>query len=202
MAAIDHIAFLADEIGPRGSTSEAEAEAAKFLAKVLARCDLEPEVNSFKSARSNWHPYALFSAIMLLALALFLIGGGIASMLALTFGAISLASALLELSFRPNPLRWLLPKGESRNVSARIRARENARRKVVLIGHLDTHRTPIALSSDTWLKIFRLLIPLGLFASVILLVLFAISIFIGNNFGRLLAFVPGLILAGVFAKKE
>lgn len=199
MAAIDHIAFLADEIGPRGSTSEAEAEAAKFAAKVLARCDLEPEVNGFKSARSNWHPYALFSAIMLLALALFLIGGRIASMLALTFGAISLASALLELSFRPNPLRWLLPKGESRNVSARIRARENARRKVVLIGHLDTHRTPIALSSDTWLKIFRLLIPLGLFASVILLVLFAISIFIGNDFGRLLAFVPGLILAGVFA---
>ena len=96
MAAIDHIAFLADEIGPRGSTSEAEAEAAKFAAKVLARCDLEPEVNGFKSARSNWHLYALFSAIMLLALALFLIGGRIASMLALTFGAISLASALLD----------------------------------------------------------------------------------------------------------
>jgi hypothetical protein len=199
MAAIDHIAFLADEIGPRGSTSEAEAEAANFAADVLAKCGLEPEVSGFKSAKSNWHPYALFSAIMLLGLALFLVGGGIASVLALTLGTVSLASVLLELSFRPNLLRWLLPKGESQNVSARIRAREKARRTVVLIGHLDTHRTPIVFSSDTWLKIFRLLIPLGLFASVILLALFAIGIYIGNDFGRWLAFVPGLILAGVFA---
>jgi hypothetical protein len=199
MSAIDHIVFLADKIGPRGSTGEAEADAAKFAVTVLTGCGLEPKVNGFKSARSNWHPYALFSAIMLLAIALSLVGGGLANVLALTVGMVGVISVLLELSFRPNPLRWLLPKSGSQNVSAQIRARKKARRKVVLIGHLDTHRTPIVFSSDTWLKIFRLLIPLGLFSSVTLLALFAISIFTGSDFWRLLVFVPGLILAAVFA---
>ena len=69
MSAMDHDAALAVEFGPRGSTTEGEARAAEYAGKVLADCGLEPEFNRFTNARSAWHPYALFSRLMLLALA-------------------------------------------------------------------------------------------------------------------------------------
>jgi hypothetical protein len=105
MSAIDHIKFLSHDIGPRGSTREGEARAVEYSAGILESLDLTPNVNSFMSARSNWHPYALFSAIMLIAIASFLLGGEAGSVAALILAGLSLVSVLFELSFRPNPLR-------------------------------------------------------------------------------------------------
>ncbi|MFQ5944507.1 MAG: M28 family metallopeptidase [Anaerolineales bacterium] len=199
MTAIDHITFLAREIGPRGSTQPEEALAAEYAAEVLASFGLKPEVSSFMSAKSNWHPYTLFAGIMLISFVSFLVGSDVGNLIALILAAIGLVSVLLELSFRSNILRWILPKAESQNVSARVHAREIARRKVVLIGHLDTHRTPIAFSTDAWLKLFGRLIPLGLVASVALIALFALGFFNDGDLWRALAWLPAVILAGVFA---
>jgi len=199
MATMEHIIFLAREIGPRGSTTAEEKKAARYAAKVLAGLGLEPEVGSFSSARSGWHPFALFSGLTLIALAFFLVGGRIGSLVAPALAAVSVASVLLELSFFSNPLRWILPRAESQNVSARIPARAETRRKVVLVGHLDTHRTPIVFSSHTWLRVFRTLIPLGLLASIVLLAIFAAGVVFENGLWRLSALVPGLLLVGVFA---
>ena len=173
MSAVQHVTYLAREIGPRGSTTPGEARAAEYAAEVLAGCGLEPETESFTSARSAWYPSALFAGLLLIALACFLLGGTIGGILATALGAVSVASVLLELAFRPNPLRWLLPRGTSRNVSAKIPARGEARRKVILLGHLDTHRTPIVFSSNRWLRFFRTLIPLGLVASLVMVAIFA-----------------------------
>jgi hypothetical protein len=197
MTAMKHIAVFAREIGPRGSTTPEEKKAAEYAAEVLTACGLEAEIGSFASARSAWRPSALFSGLMLISLAVFLVGGTIGSLVAAALGVVSLASVLLELSFRANPFRWLLPRAESRNVSARIPARDGARRKVVLVGHLDTHRTPMAFSSDAWLRIFRVLIPLGLLASVVLLAMFAAGVMIELGPWRWSALVPGLFLVGI-----
>jgi hypothetical protein len=197
MSAMQHIASLAREIGPRGSTTADEKRAAEYAAEVLKKRGLDPQISPFASARSAWYPFALFSGTMLVALVSFLVGGQIASLVAPVLAAASVASVLLELAFRPNPLRWILPQAESQNVSARIQAREVARRKVVLVGHLDTHRTPIVFSSDTWLRIFRVLIPLGLFASLVMLAMFAAGIVIGEGPWRWSALVPGLFLVGI-----
>ena len=199
MSAMEHIAKLAREIGPRGSTTEAEKRAAEYAAEVLQSCGLDPQTSPFASARSAWYPFALFSALMLVASAAFLLGGDMPSLVALALGAVSVASVLLELAFRPNPLRWLLPRAESQNVSARIPARDGGRRKVVLVGHLDTHRTPKVFSSDAWLRVFRVLIPLGLAASLVLLAMFAAGVVIGEGPWRWLALVPGLFLVGILA---
>ena len=199
MTAMEHITVLALEIGPRGSTTAEERKAAEYAAKVLAGRGLEPEIGSFTSARSGWYPFALFSGLMLIALASFLVGGGIGSLAALVLGTVSVASVLLELSFLPNPLRWLLPRAESQNVSARIPARAGTRRKVVLVGHLDTHRTPKVFSSSAWLRVFQTLIPLGLLASIVMLAMFAAGVVFENGLWRLSALVPGLLLVGVLA---
>jgi hypothetical protein len=147
MGAIDHIRYFADT--------------------------LAPTVEGFRSPRSNWLPYALFAAVMLFSVTLHLLRLEIA---ALAIGFFAVSGALLELSFRTSLLRLLLPIGQSQNVLARIGPSGPAHRKVAVIGHLDTHRTPVVFSTNGWLRFYRILIPLGLVASLALLLLFAASI--------------------------
>jgi Peptidase family M28 len=176
MTAMDHVRALAEEIGPRGSTTPKETEAARYAAQVLKAMGLDPETETFTSARSQWYPYALFAGLALVSIALYWIGGRWSAIAALALTLVALSSTLLELTFRPNPLRWVLPKGQSQNVWVRLQPAGEVRERVVLMGHLDTHRTPIVFSTAAWLKFFGALVPAALGCTVILLVLFALGI--------------------------
>lgn len=198
MTAMDHIRYLAKTIGPRGSTTAKEAEAARYAAQVLQEAGLEPVIEPFISARSAWYPYALFSGVMLVGELMFWIGGRWGAIVALVLAVLALASVLLELAFRPNPLRWLLPKGRSQNVWARLQPRGEVREHVVLLGHLDTHRTPLVFSTDRWVKLFNVLVPVGLVSSLLLMILFAIGIAAMGWLWRVLSLPFALILLGIF----
>jgi hypothetical protein len=198
MPAIDHVRYLAETIGPRGSTTPQEAEAARYAAQVLQDVGLEPVSESFTSARSSWHPYALGAGLFLVGELLFWIGGRWGATAALALALLALVSLLLQLAHRPNPLRWLLPKGPSQNVWARIEPQGEAREQAVLLGHLDTHRTPLFNSTDRWLKVYALLIPLGLVSVVVLTILFAIGLAAGAWLWRFLSLPFGLITLGLF----
>ena len=174
MSAMEHIRHLSVNIGPRGSTTEAEADAARYAAHVLADLGITPSTETFSSARSSYYPFALWSGLLLLAAMLFFVAGRIGAILALLLSLAALISVLLELSFRPNPLRSLLPKGRSQNTWGRLEPAGQVRRQVVLIGHLDSHRTPLVFSSPGWLRLFRALIPLGLIACTLLLIIYAV----------------------------
>ncbi len=177
MEAMDHIRALAQGIGPRGSTTPGEAEAARYAARMLRDMGLTPVTERFRSARSAWYPYALFAALMLLCEMLFWKGGTLGGKVAFAVALIVFVSILLELSFRSNPLRWILPKGESQNVWATVAPKKEMREQVILLGHLDTHRTPLVFSSDGWVKFFKSLVPIGLISGIALLVLFGVNIF-------------------------
>jgi hypothetical protein len=170
--ALEHVRHLAETIGPRGSTSPQEREAAEYAAGVLEGLGLSPRVQPFTSAVSAWRPYALALALSLLAAAIYPIGGRITAVFASALVAAVVASALLEIDFTPNPLRWLLPKGPSQNVIAVIPPRGEVRRRAILVGHLDTHRTPFLFGSTGRLRLFALLSPLGFGAMAILGALF------------------------------
>ncbi len=176
MSTIDHIQHLSETIGPRGSTRRGEREAARYASQVLRTADLKPEVEAFRSARSAYHPYVLFSGVYLVSELCFLIGGGRGAVAAILLSLLGLLSILLELSFRSNPFRWLIPKGDSQNVCVKIEPQGQVRQKVVLLGHLDSHRTPLVFSSKSWLKFFGVLVPLGLGSSILLILLFGISL--------------------------
>jgi hypothetical protein len=174
MNAIEHVKHLAREIGPRGSTTPQEKAAAEYAAAQLEEAGLDPVTETFRSARSAWLPAGLFWSLMLAAGFLFVGGTRLGTLLSLPIAILAMASILLELTFRPNPLRWLLPKGESQNVWARVHASEEIRDRVVLVAHLDTHRTPLAFSSDRWIRWFERLVPIGMaFAGLQLLILAA-----------------------------
>lgn len=198
MTAMDHVRYLAKTIGPRGSTTSRETEAARYAAQVLRDAELEPVTEPFTSARSAWYPYALFAGLVLAGELLFWLGGRWGAIAALALSLLALASVLLELAFRSNPLRWLLPKGSSQNVWAQLQPRGETREQVVLLGHLDTHRTPLVFSTDGWVRLFGALVPVGLISTVILIGLYAVGIAAAGWLWRLLSLPLALIVLGLF----
>ena len=176
MSAIDHVRYLAETIGPRGSTTSAEAAAAEYAFGELKRSGLRPVIEPFRSARSAWAPFSVLFGFVIAAGFLFQFAGRLGAIVGLGLSTAALVSALVEMRFRPNPLRWLLPKGESQNVWAAIDAEVSAAEQVVLVAHLDTHRTPLVFSTDGWVRLFGKLVPIGLGCAVLLIALFALGV--------------------------
>lgn len=199
MGAMDHVRYLAETIGPRGSTTPKEAEAARYAAEALSQMRLKPTMEGFASARSSYYPFALFTGVLLVGELLFCFAGSWGAAVAFILGLIALGAVLLELAFRPNPLRWVLPKGQSQNVWARIDPNGPAREQVVLLGHLDSHRAPLLFSSDNWLRFFKALVPLGLVSAVVLLIIFLIGVFVLSLALRLASLPFALLILVMFA---
>jgi len=166
-----HIHALAQEIGPRGSTTDAERRGTQYCAEILTRVGLAPRIDAFPSARSIYQPHLIASAMMLAAFVLYPWGGRVTAILAATLSFVALLSDLMELSFRDNVLRRIVPKGMSQNAVAEQRPRGEHRADMVLIGHVDSHRTPIIFSTTRWLAAYRLFTTSAfiLFASQVIL---------------------------------
>ena len=145
-----HVKHLAVGIGPRGSTTEAERQAAEYVAGVFEGAGLQTTVEPFTSTASGWRPFAVAALVALAATALFLFAGrGLAAVLGVVMLATT-TSVFLEMYFRPNLLRPFIGKGSSQNVLAKVPARganAGTPRKVVLVAHMDTHRTPWVFTS-------------------------------------------------------
>lgn len=193
MNAIDHVRYLVERIGPRGSTCKGEARAAYYVADVLREIGLQPVTEDFVSARSKYRPYALSSWVGLLCVALFELGGSPETIAALALIVLNLVSIILELMGLSNPLRWLLPKGGSQNVYARLQPRGEVKRRVVLVAHLDTNRTPLLNSSHAWELVFRWLLPAASASAIALIALLTAWLVVPQPVFRMLALLPALV---------
>jgi len=201
--ALEHVRHLSLDIGPRGSTTPAETEAAAYAWGVLDRLELTPQMQRFKSAISAWRPFALAATLSLLAVALYPLAGRVTAGLAGAIAAVALVSSFLELNFWPNPLRWLLPKRVSQNVWAVLPAsraarsadlRPQAAQRVVVVGHLDSHRTPFIFGSTTRLKLFGVLVGVGFASFAALTVLYLVGAVIQEDILYLISLAPAFIL--------
>lgn len=150
-----HIRALSEEIGPRGSTTDGERRGSEYCRQALARLGLDPSLESFQSARSIYFPHLLAASLMLLSFAVYPLAGAASAATAAAIALLALVSDLLELSFRDNLLRRLAPKGPSQNVVARISPSGEPVRDVLLIGHVDSHRTPIIFSTPRWVSAYQ-----------------------------------------------
>lgn len=150
-----HVKALAADIGPRGSTTEKEKEASDYCQQVFRNLHLTPQMETFLSAKSIYHPHLLASLFMLLAFVLYPLYGRTSAALATLISLIAYASQLLELSFRDNLFRRLVPKGDSQNVIAVMPPEQEHKQDLVLIGHVDSHRTPLIFRSSTWVKVYQ-----------------------------------------------
>jgi len=149
-----HVKALAVGIGPRGPTREGERRGTEYAKASFSRAGLQPVWETFRSARSGFHPHLLGSLIMLAAFTIFPISGAVTAGIAALLTVAVIVSELQELGFRSNLLRALVPKAESQNVFAIIPPKSGHARDLVLVGHVDTQRTPLVFRTPAWVKVY------------------------------------------------
>jgi len=172
-----HVKALAHDIGPRGSTTEKEKEAADYCQQVFHDLKLSSQMETFKSAKSIYHPHLLASAFMLLAFALYPLYGRTSAVLAALISLIAFVSQLFELSLRDNIFRRIVPKGDSQNVITVMPSEQEHKQDLVLIGHVDSHRTAVIFSSPAWLKFYQVFSPVVFLLGLMQIILYIIGSF-------------------------
>lgn len=196
--ALKHVEHLTNTIGPRGSTTPGEKKAHEYCQETLEGLGYEVHREEFYSPTSGWHPYALALGLMVVADLLFWFFGPtdntqIGALAAALLGAVTVVSFFLQITHRDNPLRWFLPVGSSQNVWAVARPGGEVKRRLVVTGHVDTHRTALAMQSTRLWQIFRLLTTASGIANVALVGLFVYGIFSPDLLLRQIALYLGIV---------
>jgi len=174
---LKHVRFLSVDIGPRQPTGEGERKGAEYVRGEFEHFGLNPQWETFQSARSIFLPHMLGSGLMLLAFAIFSLGGRGTAILAAGISLLVVANELLEIGFKDNLFRRVVPKAESQNVHAVLQPSGEHLRDLVLVGHLDTQRTPIFFSSPKWVGIYDRFIMVLFVTYLVQVVLYTLSIF-------------------------
>jgi VIT1/CCC1 family predicted Fe2+/Mn2+ transporter len=172
-----HVRALAVEIGPRGPTRPEERQGAQYAQKTFEKSGLSPVWETFKSARSIFHPHLLGSLLMLVAFAIYPLGGRLTAILAAALSVLVLVSELQELGFQNNLFRMLVPKGESQNVFAVIPPSGEHKQDLVLVGHVDSQRTPLVFRSPRWVKVYDRFTMITFAAFLLQAALYSLAIF-------------------------
>ena len=131
------VRLLADEVGPRRPTSQAERRAAELVADRLAQRGLTIEQRQFDAYSTFAEPYGAALAVALLGLPLSSRRPLAASALAATGAALTSA----EDGLISRPLTRAVARRPSRNLVATIEPPQEARRTVCLVCHLDSSRS-------------------------------------------------------------
>jgi hypothetical protein len=173
----EHIRILSEEIGPRGPTTEDERRAAQYGYQVFEKSGLAPQIETFDGARSIFQPHLLASIAMLTAFVIYPLAGRVSAAIAAILALIALASDLYELSLRDNLIRRLVPKSTSQNVVAKMQPAAEIRQDLVLIGHLDSQRTPLIFSTSRWLSAYQRFTTIAFVCFLAEAVLYILGIF-------------------------
>jgi len=195
MSALQHIEHLSVTIGARGSTTPREKEGHNYVKNVLDKLGCATRVESFSASPSIYLPVILGLGVALLGEALFFGLGrtgdaAVGAVTALLLGVLALGSILLEVQTIDNPLRWFLPVAPSQNVIGVTPAKGETKRRVAILAHVDTHRTPLIWHSRQTFAIYQIIVPLGLLSAFALCVCFAIGIFAPSELLANLSLIP------------
>jgi hypothetical protein len=84
---------LAEEIGPRGSTTEGERRGHEYCRETLTNLGFEARWEIFQSAKSVFHPFLIVSLLMLLAFVIYPLAGRVSIIVAALITLSTLISA-------------------------------------------------------------------------------------------------------------
>lgn len=171
-----HIVDLAGDIGPRGSCTEGEYKAARYVKTTLHDLGLsDVHEQEFSGAPTAYGRYGLALGVALLGQILAgLIKSEWSYIAAGVIFALSAWAMYAESDFLPNWTHWLIRSQPSHNVIACRPARNTPERLVVISAHVDSHRTPFFNSNATWQRWYNLgfrLIFLSLVTGAVLAIL-------------------------------
>jgi len=174
---LEHIRFLSVEIGPRGPTREGERKGAEYAQAQFQKIGMNPVLETFKSARSIFLPHLIGSLLMLAAFIIFPLAGTASAVIAALLSILVLATELQELGFQNNLYRLILPKGESQNVHVMIPPAGEHTGDLVIVGHLDSQRTPFIFRSPKHVKFYDNFVTLVFVTFIVQVVLYSNSVF-------------------------
>lgn len=188
-----HIDHLARVIGPRGSTTPGEARASEYAQETFRRYGLDPRVERFTSPVSAWLPFGAAMGLALLSVGMYPLAGRASASVALVLFLVSALAAMREAQLLWSPLRLVVSKRGSQNVWAVVPAAGERRRRVLIVGHIDTQRTPL-LFRPGWGRVLYGLVPLGGVAIVALAALMVTGLFVQERVIFLLSLGPTTIV--------
>ena len=143
-----HVRRLADEIGPRPATTDAEAEAADYLEGLFRERGLDVERQEFVCPRTYSWAYVVYHVLTIVAA----VASGFMPVLLWPAFAVALLVAVLmwfDLDTRFGLSSWLPPKGPSQNIIGRHvphKRRGERVRRVVVVAHYDSAIASMAFS--------------------------------------------------------
>jgi hypothetical protein len=176
--ALRHIRRLAKITGPRESTTPKKRQAAEYAHDVLRSLGIDTRLEPFRSTKSTYAPFVVAFGVAFLGSILYgLIHSPIATLLAAVLNGLGAWATLAELNFSDNWIRRILPAGTKQNAIGVVSAKEETRRRVVLMGHLAIRRTPIFYSSTVWHKLFVAVVGSTLVSMVAGLLAYALLFF-------------------------
>lgn len=131
---MQHVEALANAIGPRPAGSRQEMRAREYVRFALRDLGIETVEEIAFPTPSTWGYGVLVPAILaVLGNLVGRLAGGVTALLA----AYSLQQLM---GSRRHPLQFLFPSAQSANLVARLSPAGTPRRRVVLIGHLDSNK--------------------------------------------------------------
>lgn len=175
---LSHIRTLAVDIGPRGSTTPEERQAAEYAKDQFKQIGLTPVWQDFQSARSIFLPHIIGSFFMIFAFILYPLGGKVSAVIAAIISILVIVSELQELGFQNNLIRMLVPKGSSQNVHAVVPPSVEHTQDIILVGHLDTQRTPLFFRTPKFVKIYDKFTTIIFVTYLIQTILYSLSVFL------------------------
>ncbi len=180
--ALSHVQVLAKS--GRGSATAGEKQAAEYTQAQLKSLGLEDvHMQPFLGLRSIWLFFALSFGMALVGHAAFWflrhpLGNLTALIISLAGFGLSAYLLWCKFTFRDFPLRTTLPHAPSQNVFAVIPPEGEVSRRLVLVGHLDSHRAVFWFATNFLVTIFAVsgvVCIYGVFLAIPLYALFVVT---------------------------
>lgn len=169
--AYQHVKYLAEKIGPRGSCTAQERKAAEYIKAQLVKMGFEPKWEQFKAVTSFSWAFGLIYLFFVMAAFIYPSSPYLGFLI--TF------LAFLGFYFETNtfPLfSKLIPKKSSQNIIAEVPARSKAIRNVIIMAHYDSSRSALSFSPKM-VKNFRTTYLLMVVAMGLQVFFYALGVF-------------------------
>ncbi len=187
---------LSPDVPGRGSATEAEGRAARYVSEQLTELRLaEVRRMPFEGLRSIWLFLALAFGFALTGHAAYwLLRRPLGDLAAWLFSSAAFAFAAYlmwrKFTFRDYPLRASLPHGPSQNVVASVPPAGDDCRKVVFIAHLDSHRAVWWFAADFLVRLYAIVSPLAVYGLALAPLVY------GLRAAAIVFAIPGLAVLG------
>lgn len=131
---------LAGAIGPRGSATPEEQQAAEWVAAELAALGYLPAQQRFVNETSPHWPLILVAGAVLLSVFFLWQPQPVGAGAALVLSGVTLIALIQHVRLRDNPLRWLTPNDDSCNVVAKASVTAPDKPPILITANLDSPR--------------------------------------------------------------